>query len=96
MARKHKRPEESFPIFDNKWQQFAPRLPYIGSMRRIIRRKATVVTVQTWTVTWEEDVPVAAPAPEKTTPALPPADDSASPTDALGAPTDAPNADQPR
>ena len=28
--------------FDNKWQHFRPRRAYIGSMRRIIRRTATV------------------------------------------------------
>ena len=30
-------------------------------MRRIVRRTATIVTVQTWTVTWAEDDPAAEP-----------------------------------
>jgi hypothetical protein len=32
-------------------------------MRRIIRRTDTIITVQTRTVTWTEDVPPADPAP---------------------------------
>jgi len=49
--------------FDNKWQQLGPRPAYIVTMRRVVRRTDTVVTIQTWTVTWTEDVPAHEPAP---------------------------------
>ena len=44
-------------------------------MRRVVRRTNTIVTVQTWTVTWTEDVPsaeslpAALPAPASDAPA---------------------------
>jgi hypothetical protein len=39
------------------------RFAYSAPMRRIVRRTATIVTVQTWTVTWAEEDPAAEPAP---------------------------------
>ena len=40
-------------------------------MRRIIRRTDIIVTTQTWTVTWAEDVPASEPSPAGPLPALP-------------------------
>jgi hypothetical protein len=47
------------------------RFAYIGRMRRIVRRTATIVTVQTWTVSWAEEDPAAEPPKAEANPALP-------------------------
>jgi len=55
-------------------------------MRRIVRRTTTLVTVQTWTMTWAEEIPAPDAALPDSAPALPP-------SPAAGAP--APSAEPP-
>ena len=57
-------------------------------MHRIVRRTATVVTTQTWTVTWTEDDPAAEAA--STEPAGPTAEPAQLPDPASPAAPDAP------
>jgi len=41
-------------------------------MRRIVRRTTTLITVQTWTMTWAEEIPAPDAALPDSAPALPP------------------------
>ncbi len=61
-------------------------------MRRIVRRTATLVTVQTWTVTWAEEIPAAEPPPAQAAPSLPagPAHESPAPSEEPRTAPDAP------